>query len=114
MRKKIYYIHQWFSTGVPRDSVKGAAGFQFSSPLDVFYHLGVPANIDIADQECCKSKKVENHCYMSPFLSRSNFKFSYWKNVEKINRFVKTNSLGIFLNPFYRSKNEEKKKDNDF
>ena len=47
---------------------------------------------------------------MSPFLSRSNFKFSYWKNVEKINRFVKTNSLGIFLNPFYRSKNEEKTK----
>ena len=69
MRKKIYYIHQWFSTGVPRDSVKGAAGFQFSSPLDVFYHLGVhrvPANIDIADQECRESKKVENH-WRTPF-----------------------------------------------
>ena len=72
-KKKILHLRehsptQWFSTGVPRDtrvpwdSARGAANNCNSLIFKLFCHLGVPPNIDIAEQGCRVAKKVEKHC----------------------------------------------------
>ena len=55
-------LMQWFSTRVPCDSVRGAVSCQLYWALRLFYHQGVPPNIDEADLGCHETKKVEYHC----------------------------------------------------
>ena len=49
---------QWFSTGVPRHtrvawgSVRVAASYKIYWCFDMFWHVGVPLNIEMDDQEC--------------------------------------------------------------
>ena len=58
---KVQSLKQWFST-------LGSCQLSILLMFDLFEHLGVPPNIDVAEQGCREAKKVEKHCSKSLFL----------------------------------------------
>ena len=51
---------QWFSNGLPWDSVRDAAHYHFYWVLYQLQQIEVPPGIDVADQWCREAEKIEN------------------------------------------------------
>ena len=59
---------------VPWDSVRGASSYQILWLLDLFKHVGVPPNINIAEKSAARQKMVEKHWFNSSKVKKTMLK----------------------------------------